>query len=67
MTKTQTAAQKAGDFDGMLRASSPRYEDFDPRGGFVSQRTLTESEWPEYKSAYERAYRSTLTQYGRAP
>lgn len=67
MNKTISAAAKAGDFDGMLRASSDRYEDFDPRGGFIRQRTLTEVQWPEYKAAYECGYMAALKQCGRAP
>lgn len=63
--RTVSTVAKLGDFDGMLRASSDRYEDFDPRGAFVNQRSLTEADWPEYKTAYEEAYETVLRQYGR--
>jgi hypothetical protein len=60
-------ATKCGTADGAERASGPRYEDFDPTGGFIRRRELIEDDRAAYVRAYEIGYKKALRVAGRAP
>ncbi len=63
--KGSSRGTKLGRLDGSVRAASTRYEDFDPRGGFIVRRAqggaiITEESWSEYKDGYTDGYQDTL-------
>ena len=50
-------ATRAGDMDGWVDAANRKMGD--ERGAFIKRTDLPESDWQEYRHAYDRAYRKS--------